>query len=93
MNLSGHTLCITESFVFQLMSDCVFGTGQDESLRSQAHALYNRKSCIFQLMSDYVFGTGQDESLRSHALYNRTYSYVFNYKSRYDYLPPWRGRF
>ena len=44
MNLSDHMLCITESFVFQLMSDCVFGTGQDESLRS--HALYNRKLCI-----------------------------------------------
>ena len=46
MNLSGHTLCITESFVFQLMSDFVFGTGHDESLRSHAHALYNRKLCI-----------------------------------------------
>ena len=43
-------------------------------------------------MSDYVFGSGMDESLRSHALYNRTYSYVFNYKSRYDYLAPWRGQ-
>ena len=44
INLSDHTLCITESFVFQLMSDYVFGTGQDESLRS--HALNNRKFCI-----------------------------------------------
>lgn len=46
---------------------------------------------LIDMMSDYVFGSGMDESLRSHALYNRTYSYVFNYKSRYDYLAPWRG--
>ena len=47
---------------------------------------------ILQMMSDYLFGTGMDETLRSQAIYNRTYSYVFQYKSKYDYLPPYRGK-
>ncbi|WAR15894.1 ACES-like protein [Mya arenaria] len=42
------------------------------------------------MMSDYLFGTGMDETLRSQNLYNRTYMYLFNYKSRYDYVPTWR---
>ncbi|XP_060583528.1 cholinesterase 1-like, partial [Ruditapes philippinarum] len=44
-----------------------------------------------EMMSDYLFGTGMDETIRAQNLYNKTYFYVFNYKSRYDYLPTWRG--
>jgi len=43
------------------------------------------------MMSDYLFGTGMDETLQAQNLYNRTYFYVFDYKSRYDYVPTWRG--
>ncbi|XP_052762657.1 acetylcholinesterase-like [Mya arenaria] len=46
---------------------------------------------MMDMMSDYLFGTGMDETLRSQNLYNRTYMYLFNYKSRYDYVPTWRG--
>ena len=46
---------------------------------------------LLQMMSDYLFGTGMDETIRAQNLYNKTYFYVFNYKSRYDYLPTWRG--
>lgn len=43
------------------------------------------------MMSDYLFGTGIDETVRAQNLYNKTYFYLFNYKSRYDYVPTWRG--
>ncbi|KAH3710118.1 hypothetical protein DPMN_069585 [Dreissena polymorpha] len=46
---------------------------------------------LMNMMSDYLFGTGMDETLRSQNLYNRTYMYVFSYKSSYDYVPTWRG--
>lgn len=46
---------------------------------------------LMDMMSDYLFGTGMDETIYSHTLYNKTYFYVFDYKSRFDNLPPWRG--
>ena len=45
------------------------------------------------MMSDFIFGSGMDDTMRSQAIYNKTFSYVFGYKSRYDYLPPYRGEF
>ncbi|KAL4218337.1 hypothetical protein ACF0H5_023075 [Mactra antiquata] len=46
---------------------------------------------LIDMMSDYIFGQGMDETIRAQNLYNKTYFYVFNYQSRYDFTPPWRG--
>ncbi|KAL5014368.1 hypothetical protein ScPMuIL_008638 [Solemya velum] len=46
---------------------------------------------LTDMMSDFMFGTGLDEVMRLHTIYNRTFMYVFNYKSWNDYLPPWQG--
>lgn len=46
---------------------------------------------VSDLMSDYMFGTGLDQVVKVHALYNKTYVYLFKYFSWNDYMPRWRG--
>ncbi|KAL3891614.1 hypothetical protein ACJMK2_003869 [Sinanodonta woodiana] len=46
---------------------------------------------LINMMSDYIFGSGMEDALKYQTLYNRTFFYVFDFRSRFDFLPPWRG--